>query len=69
METETEKQDKLKRLCFKAAISVILSFSAARWGIPYVYAQRGYSAIGGEYLLILIAAVLPFFLSPGLWRR
>ncbi len=64
-----EKQYKLKRLCFKTAISVILGISAAIWGIPYGYAQRGYSAIGGEYLLILIAAVLPYFLSPELWRR
>ncbi len=64
-----EKPDKLKRLCYKTAISVILSFSAASWGIPYGYAQRGYSAIGGEYLLVLIAAVLPFLLSPELWRR
>jgi len=63
------KRHKLKRLCFKTAISVILSFSAAKWGIPYVYAQRGYSAVGGEYLMILIAAMLPFFLSPELWRR
>jgi len=64
-----EKQNKLKHLCFKTAISVILGFSAAKWGISYGYAQRGYSAIGGEYLLILIAAALPFFLSPELWRR
>ncbi len=64
-----EKQNKWKRLCFKAAISVILGFSAAQWGIPYGFAQRGYFAIGGEYLLILIAAVLPFLLSPELWFR
>ncbi len=64
-----EDQNKLKRLCFKTAISAILGLSAAKWGIPYVYAQRGYSAVGGEYLLILIAAALPFFLSPDLWRR
>ncbi len=60
---------KLKRLCFKAAISVILGFSAAVWGIPYGYAQRGYFAIGGEYLLILAAAALPSFFSAELWRR
>ncbi len=64
-----EKREKLKRLCFKAAMSVILGFAAARWGLPYVLARRGYRAVGGEYLLILIAAALPFFLSPELWRR
>jgi len=64
-----EKQTRRKRLCFKTAISVILGLSAAKCGIIYGYAQRGYSAIGGEYLLILIAAALPFFLSPELWRR
>ncbi len=64
-----ERPNKLKHLCFKTAISLILGFAAARWGIPYVLAQRGYRAVGGEYLLILIAAALPFFLSPELWRR
>jgi len=64
-----ETSNKLKRLCFKTAISVILGFSAAIWGISYGYAQRGYFAIGGEYLLILIAAALPSFFSAELWRR
>jgi len=63
------KPDKLKRLCCKTAISAVLGVSAANWGIPYGYAQRGYAAIGGEYLLVLIAAVLPFLLAPELWRR
>jgi len=66
---EMEKRNKLKRLCIKTVISVVLGFAAGRWGIPYVLAQRGYRAVGGEYLLILIAAALPFFLSPELWRR
>jgi len=66
---EMEKRNKWKRLCIKAAISLLLGLAAARWGIPYVLAQRGYPAVGGEYLLILIAAALPFFLSPELWRR
>jgi len=64
-----EMEKRRKRLWVKAAISVFLGLAAARWGIPYVFAQRGYSAVGGEYLLILIAAALPFFASPELWRR
>jgi len=64
-----EKRGKLKRLCLKTAMSAVLGLAAARWGIPYVLTRRGYPAVGGEYLLILIAAALPFFLSPELWRR
>jgi len=64
-----EPHSNLKHLCFKTAMSVVLGFSAAIWGIPYGFAQRGYAAFGGEYLLILIAAALPYFGSPELWRR
>ncbi len=64
-----EKRNKLKRLCLKAAVSAVLGLAAARWGIPYGFAQRGYHAVGGEYFLILAAAALPFLLTPELWRR
>ncbi len=69
MEMELHSGLDLKHLFFKAALSVVLGFSVAKWGIPYVYAQRGYAAVGGEYLLVLIAAALPFLVLPKSRRR
>ncbi len=66
---EMEMRDKLKRLCVKTAMAIVLALAAARWGIPYGLAHRGYSAIGGEYLLIVLAAAFPFLLLSDRRRR
>lgn len=51
-----------------ALIGGVLGIAAAWWGIPYAYAERGYFAVGGEWLLILAAAFLPFLCNPRLWN-
>lgn len=46
--------EKLLELIFRAAAVTIVTVPAASALIDAAYAERGYSAIGGEWLLIII---------------
>ena len=39
----------------KIAVSVIAAWLTSLWAIPAAYAERGYYAVGGEWILILAA--------------
>lgn len=49
-------------------IAVVSGAVIAWWGIPFAYAERGYFALGGEWLLVLAAFLLPFVCMPAPWR-
>ena len=53
--------------CFKPAIKIFSGGTAglltAMWLVPEVTAQRGYSAIGGEYLLIILSAFVAIHIA------
>lgn len=44
---------------WRLIFSVGLGCAALATAVPWAQAQRGYSSLGGEYLLVLTAAVLP----------
>ena len=53
--------------CVKPAIKMLAGATAAlltaMWIVPMVTEQRGYSAIGGEYLLIVLAAFVAIHIA------
>jgi hypothetical protein len=62
----------LRRIIVFALRFIIATASAiivASWAIPAGAAQRGYDAVGGEYLLILVAWVLGFWASGAIFER
>ncbi len=38
------------------AYSLAVTFMAGKWAFDYAYMERGYEAIGGEYLFVPMAA-------------
>lgn len=58
-----------KRIAAGLCLLLELSFGAATgwmvsvWLLPYAREQRGYSAVGGEWILILAAGVLGVYLA------
>lgn len=38
-------------------VTVLAGWAVARWAIPYAYAERGYWAVGGEWILTAGAAL------------
>lgn len=51
----------LASVVLELAAVLLVTALAFAWGKQAAQAQRGYTAIGGEYLLLLI----PFMYSPG----
>jgi len=53
--------------CVKPAIKMLAGATAAlliaMWLVPMVTEQRGYSAIGGEYLLIVLSAFIAIHIA------
>lgn len=45
---------------WRLVASVLLAWLAFVNFVPWVASQRGYATIGGEYLLVLVAFILPF---------
>lgn len=44
------------RIMVVAVYVLAVTYMAGRWAIHYAYMERGYDAIGGEYLFISIVA-------------
>ena len=44
-------------ILFHVLISALGAFAVAVWAVPVAYAQRGYYAIGGEWLLVILTFV------------
>lgn len=54
---------KLLELTFRMVISAMASAAVASWVIPAAYAERGYSAVGGEWLLIVLTFVAVLYFT------
>lgn len=48
-----DKEKPIGRL-IKVSYALIITCMIGRWGICMAYMQRGYKAVGGEYILIMI---------------
>ncbi len=46
----------IRRLAVVAVYVVAVTYMAGKWAIRYAYLERGYDAIGGEYLFIPMVA-------------
>ena len=51
----------LTSVLLELAAVLLVTALAFAWGVQAAHAERGYTAIGGEYLLLL----LPFLYYPG----
>lgn len=54
--------DKLYRALLSVELALLLGSCTAAWALPAALAERGYWAIGGEWLLILAAAGIGLYL-------
>ena len=45
----------------KIAIAIIPAWLMSLWAIPYAIRERGYSAFGGEWLLIIFVFSITYF--------
>lgn len=45
-----------RRLLVALILALLVAWLVALWAIPAAYAERGYRAVGGEWLLITVAA-------------
>lgn len=54
--------DKLFRALLSVELALLLGSCTAAWALPAALAERGYWAIGGEWLLILAAAGIGLYL-------
>lgn len=65
----SEVREKKRYTCLDKAIALVLelfysfsvSYFVGKWAIDYAYKERGYFAIGGEYLLIGMTFALCFW--------
>lgn len=53
----------------KTAISTFAAWLISLWAIPAAYAERGYSAIGGEWILIIATFSLTYWAITARLRR
>ena len=44
-------------MLFELAAVLLITIAAFAWGVKTVRIERGYEAIGGEYLLLLLPAI------------
>ena len=58
-----------KKPILKALSGVAAGLLVAMWIVPEVTAQRGYSAIGGEYLLIILAVFMAIHIADRLIEK
>lgn len=63
----TMRSAKEETICEKAIVAILelfysftITYFVGKWAIAYAYAERGYKAYGGEYLMIFAAFVLSF---------
>jgi hypothetical protein len=50
-------------LIIRLEVATITALAVALWAIPAGIAERGHAAVGGEYLLIIVAWVVGFWAS------
>jgi len=51
----------MKKL-IQVTASIVMGGGTLVWGIQQAYQQRGYQAIGGEYILAVLAAIIIYWL-------
>lgn len=60
---------KLRTNLFRAALSAlpasIIAYLVGLWAIPAAMAERGYHAIGGEWLLVVLTWIAVYY---AVWR-
>lgn len=60
--------EKRFRALLSVELAVLLGGGTAAWALPAAMAERGYWAIGGEWLLILAAAAVGGWIGWGIIR-
>lgn len=68
-EVRSEEKKRTRKTLFDKAMIVILelfysltiTYFAGSWAIDYAYRERGYRAVGGEYLFILMVFVISYW--------
>ena len=52
----------IAEVAFHLLLSALGAVAVALWAIPAAYAERGYSAVGGEWLLVAVTFIAVFWL-------
>ena len=47
---------------FQVISALLFGYGALMWGTQCAYMQRGYTAIGGEYIFAVLAAIVAYWL-------
>lgn len=71
---QTEKKQKsFTKKVVEVALELFFSYSVAffvgKWAIEFAYQERGYEAVGGEYLLIIMTYMFSFWLIRKFFER
>jgi F0F1-type ATP synthase assembly protein I len=53
----------------KTAVSSFIAWLISLWAIPAAYAERGYSAVGGEWILIIATFCFTYWAITAQLRR
>lgn len=51
----------IAEVAFHLLLSALGAVAVASWAIPAAYAERGYHAIGGEWLLVILTFIAIFY--------
>ncbi len=52
----------IAEFAFHLLLAFLGAFAVASWAVPAAYAERGYSAVGGEWLLVAVTFIAVFWL-------
>lgn len=69
MLTEKKRAGGITAFWKRLGAGALLAGASAFWALPAAWAERGCHSAGGEGLLILLAAALPFLFAPEVWRE
>lgn len=50
-------------ILFHIVLAVMAAFAVASWVVPAAFAERGYSAVGGEWLLVILTFVAVIYFT------
>lgn len=61
--------EKVIEVALELFFSYSVTFFVGKWAIEFAYQERGYEAVGGEYLLIIMTYMFSFWLIRKFFER
>lgn len=54
---------RVMEIAFHILLAALSAFAVASWAVPAAYAERGYSAVGGEWLLVVLTFIAVIYFT------